>query len=248
MKEPGKWGSIFASLQGREEIQMESQWRITTPYIPPHRTQVHPRMQGLSSKPINNKTKVVISIAFVLMVPSVYYLFMTAQKVHQSSKFADPTAEFHGIVMDWGPTSARAHVFKWLGEEHLPFVDHIKVSNSNSKTESIKALIDFAKTKVPRKEWANTKVQLIIINSIVENNNVLEECRQLLRVSGFAFKDAWARVARRQDKGIYSWIAANYALGTLGAKPQQTTGILQLDAASLQVLSLFFSIIYEYVN
>ncbi|KAM7497024.1 hypothetical protein LguiA_021438 [Lonicera macranthoides] len=33
----------------------------------------------------------------------------------------------------------------------------------------------------------------------------------------------------------YAWVAANYALGTLGKEPQETTGIVELGGASLQV-------------
>ena len=41
------------------------------------------------------------------------------------------------------------------------------------------------------------------------------------------------------DEGIYAWIAANYALGTLGGDPQKTTGIFELGGASAQVLFSF---------
>lgn len=39
------------------------------------------------------------------------------------------------------------------------------------------------------------------------------------------------------DEGIYAWVAANYALGTLGSHPQNTTGIIELGGASAQVSS-----------
>lgn len=37
------------------------------------------------------------------------------------------------------------------------------------------------------------------------------------------------------DEGIYAWVVANYALGTLGGDPLQTTGIIELGGASAQV-------------
>lgn len=37
------------------------------------------------------------------------------------------------------------------------------------------------------------------------------------------------------DEGAYAWVVANYALGTLGGNPKQTTGIIELGGASAQV-------------
>ncbi|KAG6474548.1 hypothetical protein ZIOFF_068486 [Zingiber officinale] len=36
------------------------------------------------------------------------------------------------------------------------------------------------------------------------------------------------------DEGVYAWVAANYALGSLGSDPENTTGILELGGASAQ--------------
>ncbi|ERM97219.1 hypothetical protein AMTR_s00119p00064420 [Amborella trichopoda] len=37
------------------------------------------------------------------------------------------------------------------------------------------------------------------------------------------------------DEGLYTWVAANYALGTLGGDPQRTTGIIKLGEDSTEV-------------
>ncbi|KFK43669.1 hypothetical protein AALP_AA1G157600, partial [Arabis alpina] len=37
------------------------------------------------------------------------------------------------------------------------------------------------------------------------------------------------------DEGIYAWVIANYAVGSLGGDPLQTTGIVELGGASAQV-------------
>lgn len=41
------------------------------------------------------------------------------------------------------------------------------------------------------------------------------------------------------DEGVYAWVVANYALGSLGGDPLQTTGIAELGGASAQVLVSF---------
>ena len=43
------------------------------------------------------------------------------------------------------------------------------------------------------------------------------------------------------DEGVYAWVSANYALGTLHGDPTQTTGIVELGGASAQVPNLSLS-------
>ncbi|XP_027159179.1 protein EXPORTIN 1A-like isoform X3 [Coffea eugenioides] len=38
------------------------------------------------------------------------------------------------------------------------------------------------------------------------------------------------------DEGVYAWVVANYALGTVGGDPKQTTGIIELGGAAAQML------------
>lgn len=64
---------------------------------------------------------------------------------------------------------------------------------------------------------------------------ILESCRVTLRASGFKFRDEWASVITGTDEGIFAWVAANYALGSLGRSPEDTVGIIELGGASAQV-------------
>lgn len=52
----------------------------------------------------------------------------------------------------------------------------------------------------------------------------------------------WVDLDAGEEQGLYSWVAANYALGTLGADPQETTGIIELGGASAQVLFILCSV------
>ncbi|KAJ4724593.1 Nucleoside phosphatase GDA1/CD39 [Melia azedarach] len=215
------------------------QSRVSSPYIPPHRTQLHPRMHSFSpapshpnSKLTNKRNKLLILLAPLLIIPFLYYLFSNAQQVHQSAKFAEPNVlHFYGIVIDSAPSVARVRVFKFVGEGQTPFVDSMRERGDVDRT--IGLLIGFAKIRVPKKEWENTKVQLLVNGEV--RDGVLEKCRRVLRASGFAFKDSWARVIEGEDKGMYAWIATNYALGTLGGEPDATVGIVELGGASLKV-------------
>ncbi|KAF2298848.1 hypothetical protein GH714_028297 [Hevea brasiliensis] len=64
---------------------------------------------------------------------------------------------------------------------------------------------------------------------------ILESCRKVLRKSRFKFRDDWASVITGSDEGVYAWVVANYAMGTLGGDPRETTGIIELGGASAQV-------------
>lgn len=41
-----------------------------------------------------------------------------------------------------------------------------------------------------------------------------------------------------EEQGVYAWVSANYALGTLMSEPQETTGVVELGGTSLQVYTL----------
>ncbi|KAK8604373.1 hypothetical protein V6N13_099317 [Hibiscus sabdariffa] len=70
---------------------------------------------------------------------------------------------------------------------------------------------------------------------VESQDKILEEFRKVLRVSGFKFHDDWASVITGSDEGVYAWVVANHALGTLGGNPRDTTGIIELGGASAQV-------------
>ncbi|KAJ0083870.1 hypothetical protein Patl1_30141 [Pistacia atlantica] len=172
------------------------QSRVNTPYIPPHRTQLHPRVHHPNPNPnsnfkvTSNRNKLLLLLASLFTIPSLYCLFSTARKLHQSAKFVEPNVQFYGIVIDSGLATARLRVFKFLGDGQMPFVDSTEARGDLDR--SIQVLVGFAKKRVPKKEWANTRVQLMLNNAA--EDRVLEQCRRVLRASGFAFKDAWSRV------------------------------------------------------
>lgn len=61
-------------------------------------------------------------------------------------------------------------------------------------------------------------------------------CSAFLSGSTLIVYDTWNDLETGEEEGFYAWVAANYALGTLGGEPQETTGIVELGGASLQVI------------
>lgn len=105
---------------------------------------------------------------------------------------------------------------------------------------SLTELLEFGKGRVPREFWRETEVRLMataglrLLDSEVQDR-ILDSCRKKLRDSGFKFRDDWASVITGSDEGMYAWVVANYALGSLGGDPLRTTGIIELGGASAQV-------------
>ncbi|XP_065867304.1 probable apyrase 6 [Euphorbia lathyris] len=244
------------------------QSRTSNAYFPPHRTQLHPRMHLNSFSPPNlpsqNSNKIqshkfFILTVFLLTVPFLYYLFFTAQKIHHSTKFSEPKSQFFAVLIDSGSSGTRVRVYELLAEGIMPFTDgqmpliagYMKIrpglagfsEDPENAGGLVDELVEFAKGRVPKKEWGNTKVQLMATGEEVNElelkvkERILQSCRRVLRESGFVFKDEWARLIQDEEKGVYAWMAVNYAFGTLEGDPLETTGVVELGGTSLQVTS-----------
>ncbi|CAL5423123.1 unnamed protein product [Camellia sinensis] len=92
-----------------------------------------------------------------------------------------------------------------------PDTDRLRISaclrsdpaNKEGAGRSVVELIEFAKKRVPKSEWRNTKVQLMGSSELegvelVAREAIFESCRRVLRSSGFLFKNEW--VAIMEDK------------------------------------------------
>ncbi|RZC79122.1 hypothetical protein C5167_003335 [Papaver somniferum] len=160
-----------------------------------------------------------------------------------------------GIIIDAGNTGSRIHVFEFLNEGRIPFIGFdgkgsksLKIrpalvefaDDPDNAGSSILRLLKFAKKRVPKTQWKNTRVWLMASEGLRgvgldASKSILGSCRRVLRSSGFLFENEWASLLTGQDEGVYAWVAANYALGTLGGDRQETTGIVELAGSSVQV-------------
>lgn len=120
------------------------------------------------------------------------------------------------MIIDSGRTGCRVRVYELLGEGN-GFLGHgqLPLVTGSMKVRSglgmfmedpgkagglIKGLVEFAKKWVPRREWGNAGVQLLVSGEEMVGleskvtEKILEVCRKVLQGSGFVFKDEWAHV------------------------------------------------------
>ncbi|XP_060215330.1 probable apyrase 6 isoform X1 [Lycium barbarum] len=202
------------------------------------------RNNSKSNRNIVCYTSIVFVIAFIC------YVFVFSSKIRFS------VVKKYRIVIDGGSTGTRIHVFEYeVRDGGVPLFDFgdkglvsMRVNPGLSSyeldpemaSESVIKLVEFGKKKVPKEYWSETEIRLMAtagmrLLDLDVQEKILEVCRGVLRDSGFKFKDDWASVISGSDEGLYAWVIANYALGTLGSDPLQTTGIIELGGASAQV-------------
>lgn len=167
------------------------------------------------------------------------------------------------IVFDAGSSSTRVHVFELdvpKGGNRLPTVrahheaprraspglaafadtDH---DDDDARIEAYLApLLRFAESVVPRSKRAETSTLLMATAGLRalprdDAERLLAKCRSALRRSAFrrTFTDAHVQLISGEDEGLYAWLAANYAAGTLYEPPEKTVGVVELGGASAQV-------------
>ncbi|XP_010527907.1 PREDICTED: probable apyrase 6 isoform X1 [Tarenaya hassleriana] len=164
----------------------------------------------------------------------------------------------YSVVIDGGSTGTRIHVFGYRIESGKPVFDFrgqnyasLKVNpglsayaeDPDGADVSLSELVEFAKRRIPKGLWIESEIRLMAtagmrLLELPVQERILEVTRRVLRTSGFKFRDEWSSVISGSDEGIYAWVVANYALGTLGGDPLQTTGIIELGGASAQVTFL----------
>ncbi|XP_039059588.1 probable apyrase 6 isoform X2 [Hibiscus syriacus] len=165
----------------------------------------------------------------------------------------------YSIIIDGGSTGTRIHVFRYKVDEVRNSIFDFKEGLESLKVnpglsayaedlegvaDSLEELLEFGRSKVPKNQWGETEIRLMATAGLrllddELQDRIMEQCRMVLRVSGFKFRDVWSSVITGSDEGVYAWVVANYVLGTLGGNPLRTTGIIELGGASAQVT--FFS-------
>ncbi|XP_057494981.1 probable apyrase 6 isoform X1 [Actinidia eriantha] len=219
-----------------------------------HFRQNSPRRSNLFSrnpKNATNTTKSNILIFALITVTLALFCYVFVPSIG----YRNPAKRKFRIVIDGGSTGTRIHVFEYVIRGGVPSFDFgenglgsIRVNPGLSSFAedpegaggSLGELVEFGKKRVPKEYWGETEIRLMAtaglrMLDLGVQARILESCRKFLRVSRFKFQDDWASVITGSDEGVYAWVAANYALDTLGGDPMNTTGIIELGGASAQV-------------
>ena len=157
------------------------------------------------------------------------------------------------VVIDGGSQGSRVHVYSLsVPPRGMPTVHAQEAvmrakpglstfhDDPTSAGASLAPLLAFARDHVPESALAATPALLMATAGLRSvdppaASAILRSCRAALAASPFRFRDEWAEVLPGAKEGLYAWIAANYAAGTLGAAPADTLGVIELGGASMQI-------------
>eukprot|EP00882_Tetradesmus_deserticola_P018031 GHRQ01019348.1.p1 GENE.GHRQ01019348.1~~GHRQ01019348.1.p1 ORF type:complete len:264 (+),score=117.16 GHRQ01019348.1:30-821(+) len=140
----------------------------------------------------------------------------------------------HLVVLDAGSTGTRVHVFSYAVDPRSSYAQ-LQLPEPKLKVEpglssyaadaagagaSLQPLLDFARQHVPVQQQAQTPVYLMAtaglrLLPITAADAILEHCRKKLLASKFLFRPEWASIISGTNEGLYGWVAANYAAGSL---------------------------------
>ena len=182
----------------------------------------------------------------------------------------------YGVVIDAGSSGSRAYVYEYEKASYihdeadpaaltkLPVVKtkkkwrhkvHTGISTFGEKPERVGAdhldeLVEFAKKKVPRKEWEDTPIFLLATAGMrllpdYQQVQLLDTvCAHFRKTTPFQLPDcdAHVQIIPGETEGLYGWIAANYLLGGFDepvkndhGKGHHTYGFLDMGGASAQI-------------
>jgi hypothetical protein len=160
----------------------------------------------------------------------------------------------YAVTVDAGSSGSRVHVHHYYyNHNNIPTFNPVSktlkvkpglstfIHTPKQGANSIKPLLEFAQDNIPEPYWENTPVFIkataglrAVDNTLAEQ--VLEECRNLLKTFPFVFDPQHVRIISGTYEGIYGWVATNYLVGTFNDdSPKQPIGVLEMGGASIQV-------------
>ncbi|KAM7269315.1 hypothetical protein ACFE04_024812 [Oxalis oulophora] len=207
----------------------------------------------------NNVLLFLISISALIAASMLFYRSIFSPNTTSNDNNNNNNYKYK-IIIDGGSTGTRIHVFRYSLVNYQVVYDFeigrglfsMRVNpglssyadDPDGAGESLNELLEFAEKHVKEEAWKETEIRLMAtaglrLLDLETQGRILDACRLKLKGSSFKFSDEWASVITGSDEGVYAWVVANHAFGSLGGDPMQTTGIIELGGASAQVT--FFS-------
>jgi hypothetical protein len=165
---------------------------------------------------------------------------------------------FYGVVVDAGSSGSRIRMFKWTlsskvdlteivpldEDEHLFEVYPGLSAHSDEPSEALPALsslIKAAQMYIPRSAWEDTLfylkatagMRLLPTSKATKLMNIVREF--LLDAGNCPFKFADAEIISGEEEAVFTYLTANYNLGTLSSS-SKPVGALEMGGASMQVI------------
>ncbi|CAA0202744.1 unnamed protein product [Arabidopsis thaliana] len=213
----------------------------------------HRSSPSTAAKPKSKRTKSIIFVIVACVTIALGLLFI-CYSILRSGRNRRVSLHY-SVIIDGGSSGTRVHVFGYRIESGKPVFDFgeenyasLKLSpglsayadNPEGVSESVTELVEFAKKRVHKGKLKKSDIRLMAtagmrLLELPVQEQILDVTRRVLRSSGFDFRDEWASVISGSDEGVYAWVVANHALGSLGGEPLKTTGIVELGGASAQV-------------
>ncbi|MCJ8743738.1 hypothetical protein PDJAM_G00097750 [Pangasius djambal] len=169
---------------------------------------------------------------------------------------ANASRIFYGIMFDAGSTGTRIHIYTFLQKEpnRLPVLDNemfqsVKPGLSayadmpEKAGDSVRQLLEVAKSTVPRVEWERTPVMLKATAGLrmlppAKAYALLQEVQDVFDDSPFYVPADSVSIMNGTSEGVLAWVTVNFLTGQLYPNTKKSVGILDLGGGSTQITFL----------
>ncbi|KAF5908495.1 ectonucleoside triphosphate diphosphohydrolase 5-like [Clarias magur] len=169
---------------------------------------------------------------------------------------ANASHMFYGIMFDAGSTGTRIHIYAFMQKQSvkLPILDNeifqsVKPGLSayadmpEKAGDSVRQLLEVAKSRVPHGEWERTPVMLkatagLRMLPLAKAQALLQEVQDVFDDSPFFVPADSVSIMNGTSEGVFAWVTVNFLTGQLFPSTRKSVGILDLGGGSTQITFL----------
>ncbi|GAA6097910.1 ectonucleoside triphosphate diphosphohydrolase 5 [Tachysurus ichikawai] len=169
---------------------------------------------------------------------------------------ANGSRSFYGIMFDAGSTGTRIHIYTFIQNDpnRLPILynemfQSVKPGLSayadmpEKARDSVRQLLEVAKSTVPHVEWKQTPVMLKATAGLrmlppAKAHALLQEVQDVFDDSPFYVPADSVSILSGTSEGVLAWVTVNFLTGQLYPISKKSVGILDLGGGSTQITFL----------